>query len=82
MRGIILLIFLKKGTFLYKGNAFKTKREESEEETKEQPEEKKLQKIKDDYKNVVKYIEDESVGINYDFFKDCFNFLVPTALAK
>ena len=82
MRGIILLIFLKKGAFLYKGNAFKTKKEESEEETREQSEENKLEKIKDDYKNFVKYIEDESVGINYDLFKDYFNFLVPTALTK
>ena len=82
MRGIILLIFLKKGAFLYKGNAFNTKKEESEEETREQSEENKLEKIKDDYKNFVKYIEDESVGINYDLFKDYFNFLVPTALTK
>ena len=76
------MIFLKKGAFLYKGNAFKTKKEESEEETREQSEENKLEKIKDDYKNFVKYIEDESVGINYDLFKDYFNFLVPTALTK
>ena len=59
MRGIILLIFLKKGAFLYKGNAFKTKKEESEEETREQSEENKLEKIKDDYKNFVKHIEYE-----------------------
>ena len=76
------MIFLKKGAFLYKGNAFKTKKEESEEETREQSEENKLEKIKDDYKNFVKYIEDESMGINYDLFKDYFNFLVPTALTK
>ena len=53
--------FFEKGTFPYKGNVFKTKEEESEEN--------KLEKIKDDYKNFFKYIEDESIGINYNLFK-------------
>ena len=43
--------FFEKGTFPYKGNVFKTKEEESEEN--------KLEKIKDDYKNFVKHIEYE-----------------------
>ena len=39
-------------------------------------------KIKDGYKKLIKYIENESKGINYDLFKDYFDFLVPSALAK
>ena len=30
----------------------------------------------------MKYIENESKGINYDLFKDYFDFLVPSPLAK
>ena len=51
----------EKGTFPYKGNVFKTKEEESEEN--------KLEKIEDDRKNFFKYIEDESKGINYELFE-------------
>ena len=69
----ILLIFLRKKTFPYKGNVF-FKKEESEES--------KLEKIKDDYKKFIEYIENESKGINYDFFKDYFSFVVPSALGK
>ena len=50
--------FFEKGAFPYKGNVFKTKEEESEE--------KKLEKIKDKFKKLIKYIENESKGINYD----------------
>ena len=64
----------EKGTFPYKGNVFKTKEEESEEN--------KLEKIKDDYKNFFKYIEDESKDISYELFKKHFHFEVPTVLAK
>ena len=78
MREIILLIFFKKGTFPYKDNAFKTKEEESEEES----EENKLEKIKDDYKKFMKYIEDESKEINYELFENYFNFVAPTFLTK
>ena len=56
-----IISFFEKGTFPYKGNVFKTKEEESEEN--------KLEKIKDDYKTFFKYIEDESMGIKYDLFK-------------
>ena len=38
-----------------------------------------LEKIKDDFK---KFIENESKDINYDLFKDYFNFSVSNALAK
>ena len=30
----------------------------------------------------MKYIENESKGINYDLFKDYFDLVVPSALAK
>ena len=62
--------FFEKGIFPYKGNVFKTKEKKSEEE------------IKDDYKKFIEYIENGSKGINYDLFKDYFNFVVPSALAK
>ena len=73
-----IIDLFKKGTFPYKGNAFKTKKEESEEES----EENKLEKIKDYYTKFFKYIEDESMGNNYDLFKYYFYFSVPCALAK
>ena len=77
-----IIVFFEKVTFPYEGNIFKTKKEESEEESEEVSEKNKLEKIKDDYKKFIKYIENESKGINYDLFKDYFNFLVPSALAK
>ena len=61
----IIGIFQKE-TFPYKGNVFKTKEEESEEN--------KLEKKEDDYKNFSKYIEDESKGISYELFEEHFNF--------
>ena len=66
--------------FLYKDES-KIK-EESEEESKEESEENKLEKTKDDFKKFIEYIENESEGINYDLFKDYFDFVVPSALAK
>ena len=66
----------KTGIFSYK-DGFKEK-EESEEES----EGKKLKKIKDDFKKFIEYIENESKGINYDLFKDYFDLVVPSALAK
>ena len=48
------------------------------EESKEQSEE----ESEDDFKKFIKYIENESKGINYDLFKNYFNFEVPRALAK
>ena len=63
-----------KGTFPFKGNVFKTKKEESEEN--------KLEKIKDDYNKFFEYIENESKGINYELFKNHFNFVTPTDLAR
>ena len=69
-----IIDLFQKRIFPFKGNVFKTKEEESEEN--------KLEKIKDDYKNFFKYIEDESMGIKYDLLKEYFDFEVPTALAK
>ena len=52
------------------------------EESEEESEEKKLGKIKDDFKKFIEYIENESKGINYDLFKDCFDLVGPSDLAK
>ena len=73
-----IIDLFRKRIFQYKSSAFRTKEEESEEES----EENKLEKIKDDYKKFFKYIEDESIGINYDLFKEYFKFEAPTVLAK
>ena len=59
--------FFDKGTFPYKGNVFKTKKEEW---TKER------------IKQFFEYIENESKDISYDLFEDYFDFSVPSALAK
>ena len=48
---------------------------------KEEPE-KELEESKNDLKKFIKYIENESKNINYDLFKDYFNFSIPSALAK
>ena len=69
-----IIDLFEKGTFPYKGNVFKTKEEESEEN--------KLEKIKDDYKNFFKYIEDESKSSSYELFEKYFYFSVPTVLVK
>ena len=76
-RDEIIDLFVK-GIFRYKDNAFKTKEKETEEESREN----KLEKINDDYKKSVKYIQDESKRINYDMFKNDFNFVEPTVLTK
>ena len=73
MRDNIIDLF-ENGTFPYKGNVFKTKEEESEEN--------KLKKIKDDYKIFFKYVEDESKDISYELFQEYFNFEVSSTLEK
>ena len=40
------------------------------------------EEFKSDIKIFIHYIENESMGINYDLFKDYFNFIVPGALVK
>ena len=71
----IIGFFFQKGTFPYKGNIFKRREEEESEESK-------LEKIKDDYKNFFKYIENESKDISYELFKRHFKFVSPTVLTK
>ena len=63
--------FFEKGIFPYKDNVFKTKEEKSEKESEEER-----------FKKFIKYIENESMSINYDLFKKYFNFAVPSALVK
>ena len=70
-----LLFFFRKETFPYQGNIFKRREEEESEESK-------LEKIKNDYKNFFKYIEDESKDISYELFKKHFKFVSPTVLTK
>ena len=43
---------------------------------------KKLEKIKDGFKTFIGYTENESKGINYDFFEHYFDFSLPIALVK
>ena len=78
MQEMIIIDLCRKGIFLYKVSVSRTKEEESEEES----EENKLEKIKDDYNEFFKYIGDESIGINYDLFKEYFKFEASTVLAK
>ena len=57
----------EKGIFPCKNNVFKTKEEESEEESKEN--------------GFFEYIKNESKSINYDLFEKHFGFVAPTVLA-
>ena len=66
-----IINLFKKGIFLYKDNTFKTKEEGSEEESE-----------KERFKKIIKHIEDKSKNINFDLFKDYFDHVVPSALAK
>ena len=66
--------FFEKKFFPYKGNVFKIKKKESEEN--------KLGKIKNDYNKFFKYIENESEGINYELFEKFFGSVAPTVLVK
>ena len=76
------IVFFLKGIFPCKGNVFKRKKEESEEKSEEESEKNRLEKIIDDYKKFIEYIENESNGINCDLFRDYFDLVVPSALAK
>ena len=92
------IVFFEKGIFPYKGNVFKTKEKskdesevESGDESEEESEKERVKKIieyteeeseKERVKKIIEYIEKESKDINYDLFKDYFNFLIPSALAK
>ena len=74
MREKILFIILKKEFFRIKIMYLKQKKKKSVEESEE--------KIKDDFKKIIEYIENGLKSINYDLFKDYFDFSVPSALAK
>ena len=71
--------FFEKGTFPYKGIVFKTKEEKSEEESEDESEE---ESEEERAKKLIKYVENESKDINYNLFKDYFNFVVPSTLRK
>ena len=70
-----IINFFEKWIFPYKGNVLKTKEKKSEEESEEESEKERVKKF-------LKHIENESKDINYDLFKDYFNFVVPSTLAK
>ena len=55
-----IINYFKKGIFSYNGNVFKTKEKKSEKESEK--------KLKDDLKNFIEYIKNESKGIDYDSF--------------
>ena len=74
-----IINLFEKGTFPYKDNTFKTKEKEWEKESEEESEE---ESEKERFKKFLEYIENESKDINYDLFKDYFDVLVPSALAK
>ena len=69
-----IIDLFSKGIFPYKGSAFKTKEEESEEN--------KLEKIKDDYKKFIEYLQNKSNTIDYNLFENYFAFSVPSALVR
>ena len=47
----------------------------NEEESEKESEEKRVKKF-------IEYIEKESKDLNYDLFRNYFNFVVPSSLAK
>ena len=55
---------------------------EKKTQEEEESEQNKLEKVKDDYKIFVKYIEDESKDISYELLENLFYFSVPTVLVK
>ena len=71
--------FFEKGTFPYNGNLSKTKEEKSEEESEDESEE---ESEEERVKKIIEYIENKSKDINYDLFKDYFDLVAPTVLAK
>ena len=84
-----IIDLFKGGTFPYKGDVFKTKKEQSKEksEVKEELKEESEEELKEESKEerskkFTEYIEKESKYINYDLFKTYFNFSLPSALAK
>ena len=80
----------KTGIFPYKESQIKEEskeksEEESEKESEEESEEesKELEeKMKGDFKKFIEYIDKESKDKNHDLFKEHFDFVVHSALAK
>ena len=71
-----IIAFFEEGIFPFNGNVFKTKEEEEiKEKTKEE-------KIEEFINNSIILIEKESKNINYDLFKEYFNFSTPVALTE
>ena len=74
MREKISLFFLRKEFFRIKVMYLKQKNK-NQKMNQEESEEERVKKF-------IEYIEDESKNINYALFKDYFNFVVPSTLAK
>ena len=77
----------EKGIFSYKGNVFKTKEEKSKDESEDESgeeleEESEEESEKERVKKFIEYVEKKSKDLNYDLFKNYFNFVVPSSLAK
>ena len=56
--------------------------QETEEQSEEESEEKKSEKIEYYFKKFIEYIENKSKDPDYALFKNYFNFVAPSALAK
>ena len=77
----------EKGIFSYKGNVFQTKEEKSKDESEDESgeeleEESEEESEKERVKKFIEYVEKKSKDLNYDLFKNYFNFVVPSSLAK
>ena len=71
---------IKNGVFPHI-DGFQIEKESEEPEEKSEGSVGESQKT-NNFKKFIEYIEKESVDINYDLFKEYFNFSLPTALAK
>ena len=71
--------FFKKELFRIKVMYLKQKKKKSEEESEDESEE---ESEEERAKKLIKYVKNESKDINYNLFKDYFNFVVPSTLRK
>ena len=66
-----------------KGNVFKTKEEKSEKESEDESEDESEEESEEErVKKFIRYIENKPKTIDYDFFKNYFDFSVPSTLVK
>ena len=77
----------EKGISSYKGNVFKTKEEKSKDDSEDESgeeleEDSEEESEKKSVKKFIEYVEKKSKDLNYDLFKNYFNFVVPSSLAK